>query len=196
MDYKKIDYLKLFPHPIIGVDEAGRGCLAGPVFASAVILNFPQQFQDSKLLSRQKRESFAKEIKKDHIFSVGIASTEEIETLNIHQASLLAMKRSVENLEIQSGHLIIDGKFTIISLPQFNQTAFIKGDRRALPIMAAGIIAKTERDKLLFSYGEQYPEYGFEKHKGYGTKEHKKAIEKYGPCRIHRKKFSGVKEFI
>ncbi len=196
MEYKQVNYLKFSPQPTVGVDEAGRGCLAGPVFAGAVILNFPQQFQDSKLLSAQQREKLAKEIKKHHIFGIGIASTEEIETLNIHQASLLAMKRSVENLKIQSGHLIIDGKFTIQSLPQFNQTALIKGDRRALPIMAAGILAKTERDHLLFSYGKKYPEYGFERHKGYATKTHKKAIEKYGPCCIHRKNFSGVKEFL
>ena len=196
MKYELVDYLKLSPQPIIGVDEAGRGCLAGPVFAGAVILNFPQPFQDSKLLSAQQRENLAKEIKKNHIFGIGIASVKEIETLNIHQASLLAMKRAVENLKVSSGCLLIDGKFTIPSFPQFSQTALVKGDRRALPIMAAGIMAKTERDKLLLSYGKKYPEYGFEKHKGYATKQHKKAIQEYGPCYIHRKSFSGVKEFL
>ncbi|MGI9549142.1 MAG: ribonuclease HII [Bdellovibrionales bacterium] len=194
--FSSIDYLNLSPQPIVGVDEAGRGCLAGPVFAGAVILKFPQKFQDSKSLSWQQRKKLSLDIKNHHIFGIGFASIEEIESLNIHQASLLAMKRAVENLKIQSGHLIIDGKFTLKGFSNFQQTAFVKGDQRALPIMAAGILAKTERDQLLISYSNQYPEYGFEKHKGYATKKHKQAIQKYGPCSLHRKSFSGVKEFI
>ena len=191
-----MDYLSFFPKPVIGLDEAGRGCLAGPVFAGAVILNFPQKFRDSKLLSPKQRQICVREIKKKHRFAVGMASLKEIEELNIHQASLLAMKRAVDKLGLTKGHLLIDGKFPIKELSHLSQTPIVKGDRRASPISAAGILAKTERDALLFKYGWQYPEYGFEKHKGYATKNHKEAIKKYGPCSIHRKSFSGVKEYI
>ncbi len=196
MEWPRIDHLSFAPKPVVGVDEAGRGCLAGPVFAGAVILSFPQVFKDSKLLSPEQRARFAKEIKENHQFGLGMASLKEIENLNIHCASLLAMKRAVDNLHLSSGHLLIDGKFSLEPLSHFSQTPIIKGDRRVSPISAAGILAKTERDKLLIKYGQQYPEYGFEKHKGYATKSHKEAIQKYGPCSIHRRKFSGVKEYF
>ena len=200
---KPVDYLSLSPQPVAGVDEAGRGCLAGPVFAGAVILNFPQMFQDSKLLQPKQREEFAAEIKKNHIFGLGAAAVGEIERINIHRASLLAMKRAVEEamkkaakiLGARTARLLIDGRFAIGELPQFPQTPLIKGDQRAAPIMAASIMAKTERDKLLSFYGKKYPEYGFEKHKGYATKQHKEAIQRHGPCPIHRKYFSGVREY-
>ena len=191
-----VDYLSFSPKPVVGVDEAGRGCLAGPVFAGAVILNFHQEFQDSKLLNPKQRQFFAEEIKKNHLFAIEKAGPEEIEELNIHQASLLAMKRAVEKLCLSQGHLLIDGKFPIAQLFHLPQTPLIQGDRRASPISAAGILAKTERDKLLIQYAKQYPEYGFEKHKGYATKSHKLAIQKYGPCPIHRKGFAGVKEYL
>ena len=193
---KFVDYQQFFPPPVVGVDEAGRGSLAGPVFAAAVVLNFPEAFQDSKTLSPEKREKFTRIIKARHCYGVGTASVREIDTLNIHVASLLAMKRAVEKLNIQKGHLLIDGPFSIENLPGFSQTPLIKGDQRAFPIMAASIIAKTERDKHLKSFQKKYPEYYFEKHKGYGTKKHKAAIREYGPCLLHRKTFSGVKEFL
>ena len=193
---EKIDYKIFSPQPAIGIDEAGRGCLAGPVFAGAVILNFSQKFQDSKVLSEQQRDKLAKSIKKDHLFGIGIATLKEIEELNIHHASLLAMRRAVENLNVKKAHLLIDGGFKIKDFDQFEQTSIVKGDKRVLPIMAAGIMAKTERDALMKDYAKKYPQYGFEKHKGYATKEHKEAIEKYGPCPIHRLSFSGVKEFV
>lgn len=196
MKWPSIDYMSFIPKPVVGVDEAGRGCLAGPVFAGAVILNFPQEFKDSKLLSFKERKSLAKGIKKNHQFGIGLASLQEIEELNIHHASLLAMKRAVDKLHLYKGHLLIDGKFSIGNLPYFSQTPIIKGDKRVYPISAAGILAKTERDDLLLKYGRQYPEYGFEKHKGYATRNHKEAIKKYGPCSIHRKSFSGVKEYL
>ena len=196
MKWSRVDYLSFSPKPVVGVDEAGRGCLAGPVFAGAVILKFPQEFKDSKLLNPKQRQIFANEIKKNHRFAIGTASLKEIEELNIHQASLLAMKRAVDQLRLSQGHLLIDGKFSIGSLSYLSQTAIIKGDRRVSPISAAGILAKTERDKLLSAYSSQYPEYGFKKHKGYATKSHKEAIERYGPCSIHRTKFSGVREYI
>ena len=196
MKYPAVDYLCFQPQPIVGVDEAGRGCLAGPVFAGAVILNFPQQFKDSKLITAKQRESSAKQIKKHHKFAIGSASLEEIEKLNIQQASLLAMKRAVNKLKLSKGRLLIDGAFPLKEIPHLSQTPLIKGDRRASPISAAGILAKTERDKLLIKLSKLYPEYGFEKHKGYATQEHKLAIKKLGPCPIHRKTFAGVKEYL
>ena len=196
MKYPPVNYLSFQPYPIVGVDEAGRGCLAGPVFAGAVILNFPQTFTDSKLLNPKQREDLAVQIKEKHKFAIGTADLKEIETLNIHQASLLAMKRAVCKLNLSKGHLLIDGAFSLKELTYFSQTPLIKGDRRASPISAAGILAKTERDKLLVRLSCLYPEYGFDKHKGYATEKHKLAIKKYGPCPIHRKTFSGVKEYL
>ena len=196
MKLSPVDYLSFSPKPVVGVDEAGRGCLAGPVFAGAVILNFPQKFKDSKLLSPKQRQNCTKEIKEKHLFGLGTASVEEIEEFNIHQASLLAMKRAVKQLNLLKGHLLIDGIHSIPQLSYLSQTPLIKGDQRASPISAAGILAKTERDKLLSEYSRQYPEYGFEQHKGYATKSHKSSIEKYGPSPIHRKTFSGVKEYL
>ena len=196
MKWPLVNHLSFFPKPVVGVDEAGRGCLAGPVFAGAVILKFSQPFKDSKLLNPKQRQLFAKEIKQNHFFAIGTANLKEIEELNIHKASLLAMKRAVDKLCLNQGHLLIDGKSLIKQLSHFSQTAIIKGDQRVSPISAAGILAKTERDKLLLEYSKYYPEYGFEKHKGYATKSHKEAIKKYGPCPIHRKSFSGVREYI
>ncbi len=196
MSWPNMDFRSFSPQPVVGVDEAGRGCLAGPVFAGAVILNFPQLFKDSKQISAKQRQIMAEEIKKQHRFSIGTASVQEIETLNIHQASLLAMKRAVEGLNLTQGHILVDGAFPIPSLPHISQTPIIQGDRRFAPISAGGILAKTERDKLLLKYSQQYPQYGFEKHKGYATKSHREAVKKYGPCPIHRKSFSKVKEFI
>ena len=189
------DYSRFQPQPVIGLDEAGRGALAGPVFAGAVILNFPDTFSDSKALSPKKRESLFKKIKTCHIFSIGMASVQEIDTLNIHQASLLAMERAVKKLKMETGHLLIDGKFPIKNL-NLKQTPIVKGDTKYAPIMAASIVAKTQRDALLREYGKQYPIYKFEEHKGYATKKHKITIREYGACPLHRKTFAGVKEFL
>ena len=189
------DYSAFHPQPVIGLDEAGRGALAGPVFAGAVILNFPDTFSDSKTLSPKEREDFFKKIKTCHVFSVGTASVEEIETLNIHQASLLAMERAVKKLKVKTGHLLIDGKFPLKNT-KLKQSPFVKGDTKYAPIMAASIVAKTQRDTLLRKYGKQYPLYKFEDHKGYATTKHKAAIKKHGVCPLHRKTFSGVKEFF
>ena len=194
--WPQVNFLDFYPKPVVGVDEAGRGCLAGPVFAGAVILNFPQKFTDSKLLNFQQRQIFAQHINQHHQFCIGIATLREIEELNVHNASLLAMKRAVKKLQLQTGHVLIDGKFTIQGLRFLSQTAIVKGDQRVDPISAAGIMAKTKRDALLFKYGRQYPKYGFEKHKGYATKNHKDAIKRYGPCPLHRKNFTGVKEYL
>ena len=179
----------------IGVDEAGRGCLAGPVVAGAVILNFSDDFQDSKSLTEKQRREALIKITKNHRYSVGMASVEEIEEINIQQASLLAMKRAVLGLKIKIGHLLVDGLYKIPDLGLFSQTCFVKGDQKISSISAASILAKTKRDQLLLDYSRIYPEYGFDKHKGYPVPKHKLAIKKYGLCPIHRKTFSGVKEY-
>ena len=191
---------KLFsPAPQIGVDEAGRGCLAGPVFASAVILKKEGRYVDSKSLSPNTRAKLAQQIMNENDYGIGRAEVEEIEALNILQASLLAMKRAVLNLSgsIRGGHVLVDGAFTIPGLAgSFQQTAFIKGDQKLSPISAASILAKVKRDEWISLQDQKYPEYHFARHKGYAVSQHRQAIRKYGPCPLHRKTFSGVKEFL
>lgn len=187
---------------VIGVDEVGRGCLAGPVYASAVILSELPDYSDindSKSMSAKRRKELSEKIKTQHIVSIAFASVEEIEQHNILVASLLAMKRAVEGLNVNllKAHILVDGKFTIPGFQQkIQQTALIKGDSRAHPIAAASIVAKVTRDELLMSLSKEFPQYGLEKHKGYCTKAHKEAIEKYGPASIHRKTFKGVREHL
>ena len=181
---------------IAGVDEAGRGPLAGPVVAAAVVL--PENFDvpginDSKKLSEKKREALFPVIKSRAIaFGIGMAEHEEIDRINILQASLLAMKRAVEALKILPDYLLIDGKFTIDSI--IDQRSVIKGDALSLSIAAASILAKVSRDRMMADLDLRYPEYGFSRHKGYPTKAHKEAILTHGPCPIHRKSFRGVKD--
>ena len=128
---------------------------------------------------------------------MGWASVEEIDELNILQASLLAMQRAVLALGIDSGHILIDGIFKIPGMGTgFKQSTFVKGDLRVAPISAASIVAKVARDTLMNDYGVQFPRYGFDRHKGYSTIEHKSAIQQYGPLQVHRKSFSGVKEYL
>lgn len=197
--YEKIDWRKIKPAPVIGVDEVGRGCLAGPVYAGAAILlstDIEAELTDSKLLSEDKREKLSVSILKYHKVCVAWASEEEIEKLNIFQASLLAMKRAVEGLGVSSGHLLVDGKFPIPGMKNFVQTPLIKGDLRATPISAAAICAKVARDHWMHSLSKEYPGYGFEKHKGYATEEHRTAIQKLGPCLVHRRTFGGVREYL
>ena len=191
---------------VAGVDEAGRGPLAGPVVSAAVIL--PDAFvlqnslagpladiNDSKKLSGKKRNALFPIIKEKAIcVSIGIAVHEEIDQINILQASLLSMKRAVETLFISPDFLLIDGKFTIDS--SIDQSALVKGDSRSISIAAASIIAKVTRDAMMKKFHDQYPEYNFIQHKGYPTKAHKEAILKYGPCPIHRMTFKGVKEVV
>lgn len=185
------------PRPIIGVDEVGRGCLAGPVCAGAVCLSDDSfWYKDSKTLSPIKRQVFYKEITEKHQTALGFASVEEIDQINILQASLLAMKRAVLSLNLSKGTVIVDGSFLIPNLKTFKQMAVIKGDTKVSCIGAASIIAKHYRDEWLKKLSKEYPGYGFEKHKGYSSMLHRQAIEKLGPCSIHRKTFSGVKEFL
>ena len=195
--YLRLDWTSFQPHPIIGVDEAGRGCLAGPVFSAAVILKTKETYPDSKQISPEKRKKLAVHIIKEHIYAVGMANVDEIEKLNILQAALLSMKRAILQLPVDTAHVLVDGSFLIPKLPsQFHQTAFIKGDQRLSPISAASIIAKVKRDEWISEQAKKYPKYGFSAHKGYATSEHREAIKKYGPCPLHRKLFSGVKEYI
>lgn len=176
---------------ICGVDEAGRGPLAGPVCAAAVILK-PNQIiegvNDSKKLSEKKREALFDVIKNEVLaYSIAFSSVEEIEEMNILNSTMLAMKRAVEGLKIKADYALIDGN----RLPplEINSEYVIKGDAKSMSIAAASILAKVSRDRLCREYAEKYPEYGFEKHKGYGTKLHTEAIKKYGPCEIHRMSF-------
>lgn len=195
--YEPIDWKQFGPENVIGVDEVGRGCLAGPVYAAAVIFQsevLSDLVTDSKLISEKRRDELAIRIKQEHKVGIGFATPEEIDELNILHASLLAMKRAVENLGVSSGHVLVDGNQKIPDLKKFNQTTIIKGDLRVAPISAASIVAKVTRDNIMKDLGRVYPQYGFEVHKGYGTSLHKSEIAKHGPCIEHRKSFSGVKE--
>lgn len=180
---------------MIGVDEVGRGCLAGPVVAAAVILKQPYRrriYRDSKLLSEDRREELYKRIIENYSWCVGIASVAEIEEINILRASLLAMKRAVLGLKIQCGHILVDGRFVIPDLDGFHQTALIQGDLRAENISAASIVAKVTRDRMMRELAQKFPEYGWHENKGYGTPTHRRALEKVGACEHHRKSFAGV----
>ncbi len=182
---------------VAGVDEAGRGPLAGPVVAAACFLKSPHLFpgiNDSKQLSPFRRRALFQDLTTHSAlcYGVGIIEPEEIDSINILQATLKAMRSAVLALEIRPDYLLIDGNFAI-SVEKIAAEAVIKGDQRSQLIAAASIIAKETRDQLMGEYHEQYPEYGFDQHKGYGTQKHRAALEKYGPCPIHRMSFAPVK---
>lgn len=184
---------------VAGIDEAGRGPLCGPVFASCVIVNkkyYPKRVNDSKKLTEKIREEIFNEIldleKQNKIFfGIGTASVEEIESINIRNATKLAMKRSYENLLskylISVDCVIVDGNFT----PEIDKPTqyVIKGDQKSISIATASIIAKVSRDNLLKIMDKEYPQYNWKNNKGYGTKEHLEAIKKFGLCKYHRKSF-------
>ncbi len=183
---------------IAGVDEAGRGPLAGPVVAAAVILdpdNPIEGLRDSKKLSEEVRERLAVEIKaKALCWSVAHATVEEIDEINILQATMLAMKRAIEGLTVTPGLVLVDGnRLPPVKLPM---DAIVKGDDLIPAISAASIIAKTTRDGWLREIDKTYPEYGFAQHKGYGVKSHVAAIEKYGILPVHRKSFSPICDML
>ena len=182
---------------VCGVDEAGRGPLAGPVCAAAVILPPDLDFEgvnDSKKLSEKKREMLYEEITEKAIsWSVSFASVNEIEEHNILGATYIAMQRAVESLKVPADFALIDGNRTPPTLKIPSQTV-VKGDSKSLSIAAASIIAKVTRDRLLLEYDAIYPQYKFSQHKGYGTKVHIEAIQEFGPCDIHRPSF--IKNFI
>jgi len=176
---------------ICGVDEAGRGPLAGPVYAAAVILpegHIVQGVDDSKKLSEKKRSILYDKIIDECIsYSIGTASPQEIDSINILQATFLAMRRAVDGLEIKPEIALIDGnKKPGLDIDEWD---IVKGDSKSANIAAASIIAKVSRDRYMLQMAEKYPQYQFEKHKGYGTKLHYEMIEKYGICEIHRRTF-------
>ncbi|MGP1361255.1 MAG: ribonuclease HII [Candidatus Fimenecus sp.] len=176
---------------VAGVDEAGRGPLAGDVYAACVILdenNLPEGLDDSKKLTQKKRETLFDEIKEKAVcFSIGTASVSEIDEINILQATFLAMKRAVQGMKIKPSLLLIDGNRE--PKTGITEITVIKGDAKSKSIAAASILAKVARDRYMLELSEKYPEYAFEKHKGYGTKLHYEKIKQFGISEIHRKSF-------
>lgn len=177
---------------ICGVDEAGRGPLAGPVCAAAVILPegaVIEGLDDSKKLTEKKRERLYDIIKQTAVaYSVAYGTLEEIETVNILEATYLAMNRAIEGLSVKPDFALIDGNRVPRGIKIPCETV-VKGDSRSMSIAAASVLAKVTRDRLMLEYDKKYPEYNFKKHKGYGTKEHTELIKQYGPCEIHRLSF-------
>jgi len=180
---------------VAGVDEAGRGPLAGPVVASACILPSGYKLRginDSKKLTDQKRYSLYQELilHPDVILGIGIVEAKEIDRLNIHYASLEAMRRAIDRLSKRPDFLLIDGKH----IPETSILAecIVDGDLKSQAIAAASILAKVTRDHIMIGYDDLYPDYGFKEHKGYGTQKHHEALEKMGPSPIHRRTFKGV----
>ncbi len=198
MDYFEKMYHGQGYQRIAGVDEAGRGPLAGPVVAAAVILpeeGIGQKLFDSKQIPFRKREELY-EIILSKALGVGIGTVcqEEIDLLNILRATLKAMVLAVESLPLSPDFILIDGNQTLhFPVPQ---KSIRKGDQICNSIAAASIVAKVTRDRMMFECHQKYPQYNFAKHKGYGTKEHRKAIETFGICELHRKTFRGVKEYL
>ena len=179
---------------IAGVDEAGRGPLAGPVCAAAVILPDNCEIEglnDSKKLTEKKREALFDVIKQKAIsYSIELVDNNVIDNINILNATMLCMKRAVENLETTPDFVIIDGNKTPDALPVESESV-VKGDAKSMSIAAASVLAKVTRDRLMLELVEKYPQYEFNKHKGYGTKLHCEKLLEYGPCEIHRKTFIG-----
>lgn len=177
---------------ICGVDEAGRGPLAGPVCAAAVILPYGAEIEglnDSKKLSEKKREQLFSVITEKAVsFCVAFGTVEEIESINILNATFAAMNRAIDGLPLKADFALIDGNQVPKGIKIPCRTA-VKGDSKSMSIAAASILAKVSRDRLMLEYDKKYPEYNFKKHKGYGTKEHTDLIKLYGPCEIHRLSF-------
>jgi ribonuclease HII len=197
-----------FPTSLVaGIDEVGRGCLAGPVVAAAVILPkvvdpavhpWIMKIGDSKKLTPERREELSPLIEGWALkFGVGVATVEEIDRINIHHACHLAMLRALEELgpEFQPHHILIDGKFIPKEL-KGRTTAIVKGDDKCLSIASASILAKVWRDRHMATLDEKYPGYAFATHKGYGTPAHQAALKKHGPCELHRRSFAPVAELL
>ena len=182
---------------IAGVDEAGRGPWAGPVVSAAVVLNkknIPSDLNDSKKISEKKRQSLYSSIYNSHFVGVGISSIEEIDNLNILQATFLSMKRALDNLDCSIDAILVDGNLD----PGFDHKTecIVKGDSISFSIAAASIIAKVTRDNLMSKIHKEFPNYNWKRNKGYGTKEHRNALEMYGPCKYHRKSFSPINKML
>jgi len=183
---------------IAGVDEVGRGCLAGPVFAAAVILNpkiNKKDIKDSKKIPFKKRILLSKYIKKNSIFAVGKASVQEINKINILNASLLSMKRALDKLKLKPSIAYIDGLFVPKNV-KIKCKTFVKGDEKITNIAAASIVAKTSRDLFMIKLAKKFPKYKWNKNFGYGTAEHLHGIKRYGITKHHRKKFKPVHNIL
>ena len=192
-----------------GVDEAGVGPLAGPVIAAAVVFDFRkkmftansrngwlQEINDSKKLTHEKREYLLKFVIKHALaFGIGISSVAEIDRINILQSRLIAMKRAIENLRKIPKIVFVDGNRSIPNL-QIQQRLIVRGDEKVFSIAAASILAKVTRDNILKNLHKQFPQYGFDRHKGYGTQFHFEMIQKYGPSEVHRKSFAPIKSLL
>jgi ribonuclease HII len=183
---------------VCGVDEAGRGPLAGPVYAAAVILNPERRVNglaDSKVLSAERREVLAARVKERAVaWAVAFATVQEIDLINIFHASMLAMRRAVAALPVRPDEAWIDGNHC----PELDcrSRAFVDGDAKHKVISAASILAKTARDAEMCALHERFPQYGFDRHKGYSTPEHFESLAKFGPCEIHRRSFEPVRAFF
>ncbi|WP_019833862.1 ribonuclease HII [Sphingomonas sp. PR090111-T3T-6A] len=191
-------YERDHPEPCAGVDEAGRGPLAGPVVAAAVILDrrrVPRGIDDSKKLSEAAREGLYDRIVRSSTgWGVGIVDVEEIDRLNIYHATMLAMNRAVDALGVDPGMVLVDGN----ALPKWRHpaTAIVSGDALSRSIAAASIIAKVTRDRMMLDYDGQYPGYGWRQNKGYGTAEHRAALIELGPTPLHRRSFAPVAQLV
>ena len=196
-------FLQSLLQPVIGIDEVGRGCLAGPVYAAAVIFKSEKdvtKYYDSKIIEHEEREKLASSVLEHHHAEVGIASVEEVDRFNIREATFLAMRRAVEQLavkhKITTGTLLVDGRDKIPDFESFQQLAIVDGDDKVRVISAASLVAKVARDRFMTDLSQTVSHYGFEQHKGYGTKYHREQIQKHGPSIWHRQTFSGVKEYL
>ena len=186
-----------FPEPLAGVDEAGCAPLAGPVVAAAVVLDrnkFPRGIDDSKVVPPKEREAICARLYKVAKVGVGIASVEEIETLNIYWARMLAMTRAVEALGFDPAWILVDGN----ACPRWTRPskAIVGGDARCRSIAAASIVAKVTRDRIMTEYCALHPGYGWSSNKGYPTPDHRRAIARLGVTPLHRRSFSGVREYL
>ena len=185
-----------YPMPLAGVDEAGCAPLAGPVVAAAVVLDrekFPRGIDDSKKLPIETREAIFGRLQKVARIGVGIASVEEIDTINIYWARMLAMSRAVEALGFEPAWVLVDGNAT----PRWERPskAIVSGDAKCRSIAAASIVAKVTRDRIMIDYAREHPGYGWETNKGYGTPEHIRALGHLGPTPLHRRSFAPVRQF-
>ena len=183
---------------VAGVDEVGRGCLAGPVFSAAVILNeniITKEIKDSKKIPFKKRLLISEYIKRNSVYSIGVASVNEIYKINILNASLLSMKRALQKLKLKPSMAYIDGIFVPKNL-KIKCKTFIKGDQRILCISAASIVAKATRDLFMIKLSKKYPKYLWHKNFGYGTKEHLLSLKKYGVTKHHRNKFKPIHNIL
>jgi ribonuclease HII len=186
---------KVHPDPVAGVDEAGCAPLAGPVVAAAVILDrnhFPRGIDDSKALPAPVREALCAKLYKVAVIGVGMASVEEIDSLNIYWARMLAMSRAVDALGLDPAMVLVDGN----RCPRWDRpsVAIVAGDAKCRSIAAASIVAKVTRDRIMFDYSRDHPGYGWERNKGYPTPEHVEALGRLGPTPLHRRSFAPVRQ--